>query len=83
MLDKPTVVEGSRFEAREIRCTDRDAAVAEAQRQEVIDADGAEWIYLRHDGAWVARRVAATKPRSRKRALFDALAESFQDSLFR
>jgi hypothetical protein len=47
----------SEFDWREIPCVDEAAAKAEAQRQQAEDGDQAEWIYLRHDGRWVARRT--------------------------
>lgn len=51
--------EHSNFDCREVRCTNRATAEAEAHRQqEREDTDTVEWIYLRNkEREWVARRV--------------------------
>jgi hypothetical protein len=45
------------FEWREIPCASESAARQEAERQQAQDSADAEWIYLRHNGEWVARRT--------------------------
>ena len=78
------------FDVREIQCTNREAAEAEAQRQQELDnADEAEWIYLRNkEGRWVARRTprdieSYAKPTGRLAALREAIiADLHIENLF-
>lgn len=53
---------------RVIACADEQSAKAEAARQQRTETDGAEWIYLRVKGQWMAKRyvgsAAATKPKT-------------------
>jgi hypothetical protein len=72
------------FDVREIQCSNREVAKAEAQRQQELDNDDeAEWIYLRNkEGRWVARRTPRdiedyAKPTGRLAALRDALIDNF------
>ncbi len=39
-----------------IICMDEESAREEAARQQAKETRGAEWIYLRSDGKWVAKR---------------------------
>lgn len=71
------------FDVREIQCTNREAAKAEAQRQQELDhASEAEWIYLRNkEGRWVARRTPCdiesyVKPTGRLAALREAIIDN-------
>ncbi len=68
------------FQWREIPCPDEASAAAEAGRQQAQDSDDAEWIYLRHDGRWVARRTPRNwdpppEPRSLTNGFFDTLLD--------
>lgn len=42
-----------------IPCADETTAREEAARQQAIEREGAEWIYLRIDGRWCAKRYVA------------------------
>jgi hypothetical protein len=69
------------FDWREIACASEDAAKAEADRQQSLDARDAEWIYLRNaSGQWVARRTPRDlqpPPISMRRALLEWLTNPF------
>jgi hypothetical protein len=67
----------------EIPCLNREAAEAEAKRQQELQTtDEAEWIYLRNkDRQWVARRTshntqADPTPPSRWRTLREAIIDN-------
>jgi hypothetical protein len=49
----------SAFEDRVIPCAGRDAAEAEAKRQQALEAGDAVWIYVRIDDVWSAKRTPA------------------------
>jgi len=42
--------------AQIIACADEEGARKEAARQQAKETQSAEWIYLRSDGKWVAKR---------------------------
>jgi hypothetical protein len=78
MPDAP--VSSEEFEWREIPCADESGAAAEASRRQAQDTDDAEWIYLRHDGRWVARRTPRNweppkEPRSLTEGFLDTLVD--------
>ncbi|MGA2471469.1 MAG: hypothetical protein ABSG64_12370 [Solirubrobacteraceae bacterium] len=50
------------FETRVVLCVSREAAEAEAQRQQALDTDDATWIYLHVDGQWAAKRTPTDLP---------------------
>ncbi len=50
-----------------IPCVDETAARAEAARQQLEEVHGADWIYLRIEGQWVAKRyVKESEPPEKK-----------------
>jgi len=71
------------FDWREIPCANREAAEAEARRQqELDDATEVEWIYLRNKNReWVARRtpvrMTSARPIGHWRALGAAALDNF------
>lgn len=68
------------FDWRVIPCADREAAAAEAARQQSADTEDVEWIYLQLDDKWIAKRtprdiLGAPNPTSTKGSIVDGLVD--------
>jgi hypothetical protein len=50
------------IEERIIPCATRDDAEREAARQQQLEVEAADWIYLQPHGQWIAKRVPRDVP---------------------
>jgi hypothetical protein len=75
----PWISEPAQTPGRDIRCSNREAAEAEARRQQDCEEDSdTEWIFLRdQDRNWVARRTPRLPARPFRESLFDAMLDVF------
>ncbi len=59
-----------------VPCADEGSAREEAARQQAAETGGAEWLYLRVDGQWVARRYVKEEAQREKMTWRERLASA-------